>query len=686
VLQGALFPPESDWRPPRGSDLPTDWNAFARVSVDTETCDPKLRLLGPGVRRGAYVVGISFAVDDGRSWYLPLRHLGGDNVENPALALGYVRHQARRFRGEVVGAKLSYDLDFLAEENIHFPLATFRDVQVAEPIIDELQYSYSLDACLGRHGLPLKDEAVLREAALQYGVDPKGEMWKLPARYVGRYAEVDALRPLALLDRQLRIIEERRLGRVWDLECAVLPVLVKMRRRGVRVDFDHLDRVERWSRAEEMRAWGTVARLTGVSIRVGDAMKPEPLARALAEVGIKCGKTAKGKPSVTKEFLEEVRHPVGDAIRRARKMSQVRTTFIAATRDHAVNGRIHATFNQTVVQKDEDLDGAGTEGARPGRLSCVDPNLQNQPGDKDPELGPFWRATYLPDEGAEWASADYSQQEPRGAVHFALASGPHRIVGGKRVGISLRAYEMALEAARRYETDRNTDAHDLFTRMVYGDAVVDGWDKVTYKTNRSHMKNIFLGVCYGMGGPKLCRKLGYPTKVIEQRRTGRMIEVAGDEGQALLDLVDRRAPYLRETAEAVETAAKGRGYIITAGGRHCHFERDAAGNYEWTHKAFNNAIQGTAADQAKTAMVVLDRAGFDLQLQVHDEFSWSEFDRRRGREAAEIMENCMPQLRVPSKVDVEFGSSWGDSMLPPGEPRWWLNAATSPRLDGSGTE
>lgn len=651
MLQGALFPPDSSWKPPRLSDLPQDWGLFPRIGLDTETCDPRLRTLGPGVRRGGWVAGVSFATSATRGWYLPLRHLGGDNVEDPARALAYLRDQAARYTGEVVGAKVSYDLDFLAEAGVEFPLATIKDVQVAEPLLDELQYSYSLDSILGRHGMELKDEELMRRAAAEFGIpvkDVKASIHKMPARYVGPYAEADACRPLELMERQERELGAQGLGRVWALECAVLPVLVRMRRRGVRVSFDQLDRVERFSLAEEALAWGELQRLTGVAVKVGDGMKAEVVARALEAVGIRTPKTATGKPSLVAAWLEALDHPAGRIIRRARKMSQLRTTFVASVRDHAIGDRIHCTFNQTVMQKED--GSAETEGAAFGRLSCQDPNLQNQPA-RDPELGPMWRRVYVPDEGGEWASCDYSQQEPGLALHFALASGEYRI--GRAAMLSAQA------AAERKRSDPSMDYHTMFTAMVHGDHVL-GMDKKSkeLKLLRDPAKNIYLGICYGMGGPKLCRQLKLPTKVIEDRR-GRRREVAGDEGQALLDLVDRRVPYIRKTAEAVEKAARERGFVVTIMGRRCRFPRDEHGNLEDTHKAFNRIIQGGAADQTKQAMVDLDRAGCPLALQVHDEVDMTIGSRAEGDRWARIMQECMP-LSVPIKVDVEVGPSWGE--------------------------
>lgn len=658
-LQGVLFPPASDWRPRPLSDLPQDWSAFSRVGLDTETCDPDLKTLGPGVRRGAYLAGYSLSFPGWGSVYQPLRHLGGDNVENPDAALDYLRHNLATYQGDLVGAHLGYDLDFLAQADVNAPQARIRDVLVAEPLIDELQMSYSLDSVLARRGLPLKDEALLSLAAREYGLkNVKKELWKLPGRFVGPYAEADADRPLLLLEAQEREIEKYDLGRVWQLECEVLPILVRMTRRGVRVNLDKVDRIDRWSQAQELMAWGELQRHSGRSVRVGDAMKAEVVAHALEPLGVQIPLTATRKPSITKLWLEAQKHPAFDAVRRARKMSQLRTTFVASVRDHQVRGRIHCTFNQVAMEDDSGSE-EGVRGVRYGRLSCQDPNLQQQPA-RDEEIGPMWRDIYEPEEGGLWCSPDFSQQEPRGALHFALASGPSRLgraLAGRRPDLAaqmgLRAYRSAEEAVRRYREDPKADAHTMFVLMVEGD---DYLGDPGFKHRRTILKNTYLGICYGMGGPRLCREVGLPTQLIE--RHGRTVEVAGPEGQALMDRVDERVPYVRATAKAVEAVAAGRGYIITVGGRHLHFPKDAHGNYDFTHKAFNRAIQGTAADQVKRAMVEVDRMGYYMQLQVHDELPGTVGSPEEGLRVGRAMEECFPLL-VPSRVDVEMGPSWG---------------------------
>jgi DNA polymerase I-like protein with 3'-5' exonuclease and polymerase domains len=631
-MQLPLFELPSDWRPPSLADMPS-WDGARRIGVDIETCDPNLKQTGPGVRTGGYIVGVSFAIEDGPYHYLPFRHELGDNLDG-AQVLRYLRDQARAFKGTVVGANLNYDLDYLAEAGVTFPNVKWqRDVQIADPLINELHDSYSLERCAVRNGLPGKDEAQLRQAAAHYGVNPKSELWKLPARHVGPYAEEDARLPLQLLRRQERMIDEMGLWPIYDLECQVQPVLLKMRRRGVKIDQDQLARVEQWSMEREKECLDQIHHFTDVRIGLDDIWKKDALVMAIQAIGMKLDKTPTGQPKLDKAVLNEIDHPVAEAILQARKVNKLRTTFAASIRTHMVNGRIHCTFNQ-LRRTREDGDAVG---ARYGRMSSEHPNLQQQPA-RD-EFASMWRSIYVPDTDT-WVCADYSQQEPRMLTHFAELCG----------------LDGAGQAAQRYRDDPDTDNHAMMTQLIYPD-VTPGTPE--FKRARTYCKNIYLGLCYGMGGAKLAHDLGLPTKWVDGRN-GKRIEVAGDEAQNLLDTFDRRAPFVRALARRCEQVARSRGHIVTVLGRRCNFPRLKDGTVDWAHKALNRLIQGSSADQTKMAVVELDRAGVPLQLQVHDEVDWSAESLDEARMVGRIMRECV-KLNVPSKVDLEYGPSWGQA-------------------------
>lgn len=665
AAQLPLFEPDSSWTPPSMSDLPTDWGR-GRVGIDTETRDEHLKTLGPGIRRGGYIAGVSFAIEDGPDFYLPIRHGAGGNMD-PDQVIRYLRDMARKFPGSLCGANLGYDLDYLAEEGVEFPeVEWFRDVQIADPLINELHMSYSLDNIAARRGIAGKDETVLREALAAYGYKGnamKAGIWALHSKFVGPYAEQDARLPLTLLRRQEREIEEQDLWRVYNLESQVLPVLVKMRRRGVKVNEDKLRSVASWAREQQQLALDAANSLITRRLDFNDITKPAALAAVLTDLGVTLPKTKTGKDSVTAAVLDGLDHPIGDHLRRAKKMSTLRTTFVDGVTKHLTNGRAHCTFNQLRREKD---DGSGdSEGAAYGRLSSSNFNFQNQPA-RDPEIGPLWRGIYEPDDGGLWASLDYSQQEPRQAVHFACEAGP-RLIGSA-------AHEAALEAARRYREDPSTDFHQMMADMA--------------GVERKPAKEIYLGLSYNKGGASLARDLKLPTvwrlswqegrrrrfsdfetreEVLAKAEAGRLAgykvrywEAAGKEAQSIMDEFDERVPFVRKMANHCQDVASRQGYIETLGERRCRFPLKDNGEWDWVHKAFNRLIQGSSADQTKMAVVEMDRQGFPLQLQVHDEVTMSTPTREYAEAGAKIMEEVC-QLQVPMKVDVETGPSWGEA-------------------------
>jgi DNA polymerase I-like protein with 3'-5' exonuclease and polymerase domains len=647
VVQLRAFAPLTGWRPPELSTLPP-WRGAARVAIDIETRDPDLRKLGPGVRRGAYVVGISFALarrpdpEKAESFYLPIRHEGGGNLDRGAV-LSYLREQAREYRGEIVGANLQYDLDFLLELGIEFRPSFFRDVQLAEPLLDELQYSYSLDAVAERNGLPGKDQEMLERAARHFGVETKAGLWRLPAQHVGPYAEQDARLPLRILasqERRIRAIDSgdprvqegraRSLWSLWDLESRLLPVLLRMRRRGVRVDIGHLDVVDARCVREEEDSAAAFAAAVAMPLTPRDLGKTQLMGPILEQVtGLKFARTAKKQvPRVDAKFLRGLRHPTVDLYLRARRFSKLRTTFVEGIREHQVRGRVHTTFNQLRRGSEEEDDESGTIS---GRLSSCDPNLQQQPT-KDPEIGPLWRAIYLPEDGEDWITCDLSNQEPRWHVHFAAETG---CTG-------------AAELRELYHLNHRLDLYALMRDKI-------GWSG---DEGRDRTKIIYLGLGYGMGGPKLARALGLPTKWI-QARSGRWIEVAGDEAQAVMDDFFHGAPFIRELDAKAQEVANANGFVRTTLGRRLHFPRPQSGapGYDWLHTAVNKIVQGSSADQVKKAMVDADAAGHPLLLQVHDELDESG-DERRARNLAEVMLSAVP-CTVPHLVKPELGPDWG---------------------------
>jgi len=633
--QEILFRPDADWQLPDWSDLP-NWQAARRIGIDTETCDPDLKKFGPGVRTNGRVVGISFALEDGPAHYLPFGHLKGPNLPQ-ANVVEYCRHQAANFTGTVVFANASYDLDYLAQLGITFPKAEWiRDVQVADPLIYELHNRYSLDAIAERLGMPLKQEGKLLEAAEAWSVPPKTGLWRLSPLYVGRYAEADARNPLGILRRQERIIDDNDLWGIYNLESKLTPILVQMRRHGVAIDVEKLQYIKRWAEGEIKDRLQQVRQLTGVAIDRPDLTQPDALRKVLVSVGVTVNKTRDGKWNIDKSVLAGCDHPVGEVLNDSRKLVKLVDTFAHSVEIRLVNGRLHPTFNQLKKEKDSGEDSGDGEGARFGRMSGTQPNIQQQPS-RD-AFAKMWRSIYLPDPGGEWTSFDYKGQEPRLLVHYAARC---RMPGGAA-------------ACRRYCHDPNIDAYRPIVEAT-------GLDK-TYgpKRGRDFAKIITLGIGYGMGGGKLAGQLGLPT-VVKTRRDGSPFTAAGPEAQAILDQFNQNAPYISALAKATEQKAKQTGIIKTILGRLCHFPlKPGTTEYDWTHKALNRLIQGSAADQTKAAVVALHEAGLTPQLQVHDEVDRTTYSKSERDAIADIMRTCVNTL-VPMLVDVEVGPNWGDA-------------------------
>jgi DNA polymerase I-like protein with 3'-5' exonuclease and polymerase domains len=661
--------PTSDWRPPDMATLPS-WKGARRIGLDTEGRDPNLRKLGIGVRRDGKMVGVSIAIEDGPKFYLPWGHEDPEDNLPPANVKRYLVDQFKDFEGEVVGANLGYDLDYMWTNGIAMPkVRRFRDCLMADALLYCLHDSYSLENVATRRGFEGKNEDMLRAAARAYDIpdsEVKARLAELPARYVGGYAEDDADLPLRILEKQEREIEDVGCQEAWDLESDLLPILVRMRMRGVRVDMDRLDRIEQWTKEREAEEFAKVKHATGIEIPVGHSMNTTLVPRALDAAGLKMPETATGKKSVRRDWLEEVDHDVARAIVAARKFAKIRGTYVQGMRDHVVvkNGeaRIHCTFNQ--LRKTDDDGGEG--GVAYGRMSAEHVNMQNQPsasrsapGD---DTGHTWRSIYLPEPGELWAAKDLKQQEPRWSYHISALL---KLPGAEEMCARLR------------------DNPTLDTYMPLAEAA---------GIKRSPAKIIWLSLCYGKSDGNLCEALGFPKVLVTwDRRAGKPVAVdsdrgreicergyetnyneskrlrkpfawfgAGPEGQAVLDKFEEGAPFLRRAAKVAEKRAMDLGYITLTDGRRLHFESQ---DKEHARVAFNRVIQGNSAVQTKKIMVRLSRDGFEqhLMLQVHDEVDSSVPNEGVARQMATSMREAVP-MRVPTTVDLEMGPSWGESM------------------------
>lgn len=628
---------DNDWRAP--DELPT-LSGVRRIALDLETKDTELSDRGPGCRRpGNYIVGIAVGIDRGPRCYLPIRHEGGGNLD-PRLVLNWARRELGQFDGEVVGANILYDLDWLATEGIELKnVRRFLDVQVAEPLLDENRLQFGLEYLardwLGEGKYEHQFDELKRIYRWKTNKALKQNLWKLPARLVGPYAEGDVDLPLRILPHQLKQLEEEDLLPLFDIECRLIPLLLAMRRRGVRVDEARAERLrgELVGRQKALRE-----RLRALCGPTADFTLPDTLADSLMAAGVPVPRTPKAhRPSITKELLEKYQHvPLATLIREGRQLGTIISTFLdGSILGHAINGRIHCEFNQ--LKRDE--------GGTIARFSSSNPNLQNIPA-RDEELAPLIRGLFIPEEGEVWERKDLSQIEYRFLVHYARGEG-------------------ADEARAAYHADPGLSFHKLAGSML---GLTD-FEGPIYK----RVKNTNFCKVYGGGVPKLAATFGCSL----------------EEARAFNEQYEAALPFVTKTFEEADKLAQRRGYIKTILKRRRRFPlfepakfgdqrpplphdqaQAAYGRIRraGTRNALNGMLQGGAADYLKKAMVDIWEAGLcDVMgpplVTVHDELGDSVPLTPAGEEAsreAQHLFNHAIKLRVPIFSERSRGANWGE--------------------------
>lgn len=638
ALNLALFPPETGWSYPR--ELP-NLAGCRYIGFDAETRDPKLGSLGPGGIRGdAKVVGISIGTDD-RGWYFPLDHLGGGNMSagDRHRFLDWLNDLVNDPSHVLVGANVLYEFEMLASLDIKITCPVI-DVLVVEALLDEEADDYSLDAVAARRldGWR-KDETLLREAALafsgSYQLDPKKDLWKLPAGYVGPYGEMDAILPLKVLKAQLPLIQSEELVQVMDLEMDLLPLLWEMRKLGVPIDTDKAKQLSLNWGAIQSDLQADMFRDYGMPFKSGYEI--DFIQATCDKLNISYPLTPKTKKaSITKNFIEQCDHPFMDQLRALREMDRLKGTFIDKLFfDWAINGRIHAQFKSTRTE-----DG----GTRSGRFACVKPNLQQIPARS--KLAPLIRGCFVADPGFHWAKWDYSQQEPRIMLHFAASVG----------------CPGALEMVEYTKNNPDKKIYELIQEVA--------------GTSYRDTKDVTLGRMYVMGAKKMAYKLGR--------------DVASC--QEVLNKFDTAHPYVKDISERMMRAAERRGYIKTVLGRRSRFlrwepakfrEKNPDGTFKdglprtysspeevreyhgrvgvrraFTYKALNRSVQGSGADMVKVAMLRMwkeDR--YVPYMTVHDELDGPVRDMEEALYRKQILETSIPMI-CPIRADLDYGDSW----------------------------
>ncbi len=608
------------------------------ISIDLETKDEGLMNgVGPGGVRGAgYILGVAVAVKDA-SWYFSLNHPESDNWDISKFRKWF-NSTMGNVRQPKVGANILYDLEWLYSQQMYVE-GKCLDVQVAEPLIDENQMRYSLEV-LAQKYLP-EDMWKQSDLILQVVKDRLGpkikkaqeHLWKLPASDVGVYAEYDAISTLAVLEKQMPILEAEGLMQVFDVETRLIPMLLEMRFAGVLIDESKVGATRDALQQQLIEERKNLKNLAGVDINVNLA---DEIGKAFDRAGITYPRTPKtDKPSFTKPWLLNHESPLAKQINIVRSAEKVIGTFIDGhILGNLHKGRIHCSFHQ--LRSDD-------SGTVSGRFSSSNPNLQQMPS-RHPVYSKLIRGLFIPEEDCAWWKYDASQIEYRLIVHYAVMSNLPK----------------ASEAAQQYIDDPTTDFHQLVADMI-------GID-------RKPAKDTNFGLAYNMGKEKLGRSLGLDEQTAEK----------------FFNEYHERVPFMKLLARSVNRVANQRGYIRTILNRRRRFDKweppmnygqnrvpalpreeaiEAYGNHiqrAFTYKSMNALIQGSAADDMKKGMVDLYEDGvFDVigipSLTVHDELDGSCPKTKEAAEgllhAKKVLESCLI-LKVPTIWDLETGPNW----------------------------
>jgi len=612
MMQVPLFKPQTEWLPP--TEFP-DLSKHDEIAIDLETKDPDLIKMGSGsVTNRGDITGVAVAVK-GWSGYYPIAHEGGGNMDRKKVLKwfqGVLSTPATKIFHNAM-----YDVCWIRSLGLSIN-GKIVDTMIASALVDENQMRYDLNNCSKRYTGKTKSESDLYAAAKDWGVDAKAEMYRLPAIYVGAYAEKDAELTLELWQELKKEILHQDIQSIFELETELFPCLVDMRFKGVRVDVEGAHKLKTSLVAQEKQLLLEVKKETEIDVQIWAARS---IAKVFEKLHLPFDRTDKtNSPSFTKNFLQNHPHPLVKRIARAREINKAHTTFIDTILKHSYKGRIHAEINQLRS------DNGGTV---TGRFSYSNPNLQQIPA-RDKELGPRIRSLFIPEEGHTWGCFDYSQQEPRLVVHYATLQ---NLYGVDEV---LNAYH-----------EGDADFHTIVADMA--------------EIPRSQAKTINLGLFYGMGKNKLQAELG----------------VSKDKAEELFRQYHGKVPFVKQLMDAVMRRAQDSGKIRTLLGRLCRFhlwEPNQFGIHKalphdkalmehgpgikraYTYKALNRLIQGSAADMTKKAMIELHKEGIVPHIQVHDELDISVKDN--ANKIKEIMENSV-SLEVPNKVDYESGPNWG---------------------------
>ena len=673
------------------------------VAVDLETYDPDLKTKGSGaIRETGFVCGIAVAPTS-QTLYYPIHHLHEGQNHDPHAT--WKELNERLFQNPKIRKVFHnaiYDVCWIRAETGLMPKGDLLDTMIAASVIDVNRMQYSLTALskdyLGESKLKWDLQT---KSEKEYGIkDPMSNMHRLPYDLVKDYAHQDVNLTLKLwhifekeINKDFTISygytnTKKSLKKIFQLETDLFPCLVAMKFKGVRIDTEKAKIIGKDLEEKRDKLLHNIKQDTNIDVKIWaatsikkllDQQNIQPYDKKNNPQGYKT--TLKSKmPMLPKDYLKTHENKYLRMVAEARELDKAKNAFIEGVLKYVHKGRIHADINQ--------IRGEGG-GAVTGRFSMSNPNLQQIPAKG--EIGKMMRGLFLPEEGHEWGSFDYSQQEPRLVVHFSVKHG----------------MTAAHILKKNYNENSDTDFHQMVADMA--------------RIPRATAKTINLGLFYGMGKGKLASQLN----------------LNKEEAKELFDQYHRKVPFVRDISRAFQDFADETHLIFTVEDRVCKFnrwepkdkrwnaedkvfqieryvriknketgeyEKDLNGQFkrEWktlpvstftkqeaekdyherraidkdpadpsllgfdqkyqiafTYKSLNKVIQGSAADMTKKAMVLLHRKGIIPHIQIHDELCVSVKSREQASNIKEVMEKAVA-LEVPNKVDCAFGANWGN--------------------------
>jgi DNA polymerase I-like protein with 3'-5' exonuclease and polymerase domains len=677
-----------------------DLNGIDTVALDIETYDPNLKTKGLGAVRGdGFITGVAVATGQD-TVYFPLHH--SDHVKSDSEKKNFWDQMNKKILQNPNITKVFhnaiYDVCWMRAETGKMLKGRIVDTMVAASVIDENRFKYSLDALAKDI---LKDEKYkydLQEKTFQWSggmqKDPMSNMHKLPSHVVKEYAKQDVnltLRLWNIFDKKLDKVlhtkkngEQKTCRNIFELETRLFPCLVDMKFKGVRIDTQKLEAFGKKLKCRRDNLLNIIKKHTKVNVQLWAANSVKDLLKNQNITNYE--KTPKsGMPKLPKDYLKTHANRFLRMLSKAREADKAVNTFIEGLKGYIHNGRIHADINQ--IRSD-----AG--GTVTGRFSMSNPNLQQIPAKG--YYGKKMRELFLPEEGHQWGSFDYSQQEPRIVVHYAIKHG----------------LSETQELADKFDSDE-ADFHQIVADMA--------------NIPRKQAKSINLGLFYGMGKGKLQAELNLD-KI---------------QAKKLFDTYHDKVPFVKELSDNLMGFAKEHRLVFTLEDRFCRFDTYESVNKRWnnkerkfeewdpeakeiknektgnityqgdwvapklmskqaawekfklqfnarskskneggigkveeltnegrktwfaqyfapafTYKALNKLVQGSAADMTKKAMVDLYEKGIVPHIQIHDELCVSIKDEATRITVQETMENAI-QLKINNKVDCKTGSNWG---------------------------